>query len=141
VGLCAWGGYGSGKTALFCRALRWAAERGYQVLFADWGATLADVKESYTEDSPSPLIPLERAEILLIDDVSAPATPWQAKQLAQVIRNRYNAARPTLYTSNLAPSELQAALLPEVWSRLLETTEFIECTGDDLRVAIGANRR
>ncbi|MFF0426890.1 ATP-binding protein [Streptomyces sp. NPDC004520] len=82
-----------------------------------------------------------RVPLLLLDDLgSAKATEWTEEVTYRLINERYNACRPTAYTSNLparaqgAP-DLASALGERIVSRLSEDTTVVGMTGPDRRRA------
>ncbi|WP_329592173.1 ATP-binding protein [Streptomyces sp. NBC_01362] len=80
-----------------------------------------------------------RIPLLLLDDLgSAKATEWTEETTYRLINERYNACRPTIYTSNLPAKssdgrDLTAALGDRIVSRLSEDTHVIAMTGPDRR--------
>ncbi|MEU0992284.1 ATP-binding protein [Streptomyces sp. NPDC005953] len=88
-----------------------------------------------------------RVPLLLLDDLgSAKASEWTEEITYRLINERYNACRPSIYTSNLparAPirdgrpqgPDLVAALGERIVSRLSEDTTVIAITGTDRRRA------
>lgn len=77
--------------------------------------------------------------LLLLDDLgSAKATEWTEETTYRLVNERYNACRPTIYTSNLparstAGPDLASALGERIVSRLSEDTTVIAMTGPDRR--------
>ena len=74
-------------------------------------------------------------DILVLDDLGAEKpSEWTTERLHVVLNGRWEECRPTVATTNLKASELEAALGPRTFSRLV---------GDDaVKVAIsGADRR
>ncbi len=83
---------------------------------------------------------LARVPLLVLDDLgSAKASEWTEEVTYRLINERYNACRPTIYTSNLpatAPGQqpdLASVLGERIVSRLSEDTTVIAMTGHDRR--------
>lgn len=80
-----------------------------------------------------------RIPLLLLDDLgSAKASEWTEEVTYRLINERYNACRPSIYTSNLPAKskdggDLSAALGERIVSRLSEDTRVIAMTGTDRR--------
>lgn len=88
-----------------------------------------------------------RVPLLLLDDLgSAKTSEWTEEVTYRLINERYNACRPTIYTSNLPADsrdehgtpqgpDLVTALGERIVSRLAQDTTVIAMTGPDLRRA------
>ncbi|MGW1938998.1 ATP-binding protein [Streptomyces goshikiensis] len=81
-----------------------------------------------------------RVPLLVLDDLgAAKASEWVEDITGRLINNRYNAALPTLYTSNLPAQDptggpdLTKALGDRIVSRLSQDTTVIPMTGPDRR--------
>ncbi|MFD9047638.1 ATP-binding protein [Streptomyces zaomyceticus] len=89
---------------------------------------------------------LTRVPLLLLDDLgSAKATEWTEEVTYRLVNERYNACRPSVYTSNFpARAELDEHGRPlgpdlihilgdRIVSRLAEDTTVVDMSGPDLR--------
>lgn len=77
---------------------------------------------------------LQRLPLLLIDDLGAGrATDWTADTTYRLIDARWAHCRPTIFTTNLAPAELTAALGDRITSRLAGMCIQVALKGDDRR--------
>lgn len=66
------------------------------------------------------LYDLADLELLILDDLgSERPTEWTAERLYALVNRRWLEERPTIVTSNLASGELQQAVGPRVYSRLV----------------------
>ncbi|MFD8404637.1 ATP-binding protein [Streptomyces anulatus] len=135
---------GTGKTYQAYGALRRIAAAGPRV-YEIRATTAADMygllrpkgSERGTEEELKRLV---RVPLLVLDDLgSAKASEWTEEITYRLINERYNACRPTLYTSNLparaangAP-DLTSALGERIVSRLSEDTRVVAMTGTDRR--------
>ncbi|MFJ8474227.1 ATP-binding protein [Kitasatospora sp. NPDC094011] len=141
---------GTGKTHQAWAALRMVAESGparYEII----ATTAADMygrlrpggSDAGTE---SGLNRLARIPLLLLDDLgSAKASEWVEEITYRLINERYNACRPTIFTSNYpgqAPRDekgrvlgpgLDIVLGERIVSRLMEMTDIVAMAGHDRR--------
>lgn len=141
---------GTGKTYQAYGALRRIAAAGpstYEIV----ATTAADMygllrPNGSARGTEAELARLCRIPLLLLDDLgSAKASEWTEEVTYRLINERYNACRPSLYTSNLparAPLDdrgqpigldLTSALGERIVSRLSEDTHVIAMTGTDRR--------
>ncbi len=144
------GGTGTGKTHLAAAVANTALERGDAVWFAVVPDLLdilrrtyrADAEQSYDELSAS----LRDAALLILDDFGAHSpTPWAEEKLYQLCAARYVAERPTMFTTNVLPDDLD----PRIASRLLDQRigKVFEIVAPDYRTEMSsatlppANRR
>lgn len=149
------GGTGTGKTFQAYGALRHIAAAGpitYEVI----ATTTADMygllrpkgSERGTEEE---LRRLARVPLLLLDDLgSAKSSEWVEEVTYRLINERYNAMRPTLFTSNLPARadidqdgrplghDLTGSLGERIVSRLAEMTVIVPITGTDRRRALAS---
>lgn len=144
---------GTGKTHQAYGALRAIAETAPRRRYALIATTTADM---YGQLRPTGqigaaehyLTQLAEVPLLLLDDLgSAKASEWTEEITYRLINERYNACRPTLFTSNLPTSsardehgrplapDLIATLGDRIVSRLAEMTTVIDLTGTDRRRA------
>lgn len=147
-GLLFYGPYGVGKTHLAVGILkaiiRNTGARGY---FFETPDLLRQVRHTYNvkvEDTElSVLRPIMEAELLVLDDLGTEKTSeWVQETLGLLINNRYNARRPTIFTSNLYdpldssdPNSFLFQIGARTRSRLREMCEWIEIQGPDVRDA------
>lgn len=145
------GGTGTGKTHQAWAALRMIAEAApvrYEII-----ATTAADMYALLRPGGSPrgekaeLDRLARIPILLLDDLgSAKASEWVEETTYRLINERYNACRPTVFTSNYpsqAPRDpktgrvlgpgLDLILGDRIVSRLAEMTDVVDMVGSDRR--------
>lgn len=141
---------GTGKTHQAYGALRRIAAAGPSV-YEIAAITAADMygrlrPKGSDRGTEEELRRLCRVPLLVLDDLgSAKASEWTEEITYRLINERYNACRPTLYTSNLptrAPRDehgqptgpdLTSALGERIVSRLSEDTTVVAMTGHDRR--------
>lgn len=157
-GLVLWGEVGRGKTHLLVAVLRdLIFQHGVRARFVEFSHLLADLKAGFDvgRGMAALIDPLVKVEVLAIDELGkGMRTDFEITVIDELISRRYNAMLPTLATTNYAPeaatgrvranlaeAQLGTGALPtlsdrvgdRVFSRLRETSEFIELRGDDWR--------
>ncbi|MFD9915598.1 ATP-binding protein [[Kitasatospora] papulosa] len=135
---------GTGKTYQAYGALRRIAAAGSTHPYEIRAITAADMygllrPKGSDRGAEEELRRLVKVPLLLLDDLgAAKSSEWTEDVTGRLINERYNACRPTLYTSNLparaqnAP-DLTSALGERIVSRLSEDTRVIAMTGTDRR--------
>jgi len=146
-GLLFTGAVGVGKTHLAVAILRELIAR-YQVhgLFYQFGALLRQIQDSYNPVSQSSeltvLQPVFDAEVLVLDELGASKpTDWVRDTMMQIINNRYNEKRLTIFTTNYSDSrktEKDGEILEDrigvaLRSRLYEMCKTVAIEGEDYR--------
>ncbi len=77
----------------------------------------------------------EAAPMLVIDDLGCELhSPANAAILNELIGVRYNFARPTIITSNLALSEFSARYQPRMYERILQSNNIVDTGEENLRL-------
>jgi DNA replication protein DnaC len=150
-GLLLTGPVGVGKTHLAVAILRELIMR-YQVrgLFYQFGALLRQIQDSYNPVSQNSeltvLAPVFKAEVLVLDELGASKpTDWVRDTMMQIINNRYNEKRLTIFTTNYSDSrksEKEGEILEDrigvpLRSRLYEMCKTVTIEGDDYRRKLG----
>jgi DNA replication protein DnaC len=145
-GLLLYGPHGVGKTHLAVgilkAAIRAKGARGY---FFETRELLRLVRDTYNrsveETEMDVLAPVLHADLLVLDDLGAERTSeWVQETLGLVVNTRYNARRPTIFTSNLVdspdstdPRTFIFQLGARTRSRLAEMCDWVEIRGVDVR--------
>ncbi len=162
-GLVFTGGPGTGKTHLAISTVKsLILDKGVDCKFVDFFQLLADIRHGYSKDvSEQTLIqPYAQSKVLVIDELAKGRnTEWELTILDQVISNRYNTAdKITLFTTNFMQDKpksqtehskidtnrsgfadmftqetLEDRVGPRIYSRMLETCEFLKLEGKDYR--------
>jgi DNA replication protein DnaC len=145
-GLLFYGPHGVGKTHLAVGILKAAIRtKGARGFFFETRELLRLVRDTYNrsveETEMEVLQPLLEADLLVLDDLGAERTSeWVQETLGLVVNTRYNARRPTIFTSNLVdlpdstdPRTFIFQLGARTRSRLIEMCEWVEIQGADIR--------
>jgi DNA replication protein DnaC len=145
-GLLFYGPNGVGKTHLAVGILKACVrDKGARAYFFETRELLRIVRDTYNrsveETEMEVLKPLLDAELLVLDDLGAERTSdWVQETLGLVVNTRYNAKRPTVFTSNLAdlpddtdPRSFVFQLGRRTRSRLVEMCDWVHIQGADIR--------
>jgi len=160
-GLVLGGPVGVGKTYLVCAIAKNFAGKGISVRFIDFFQLLLELKAGYAQDKSdaSLLNELIEVDILFIDEMGKGRnSDWELSVLDQLVMGRYNRNKIIVASTNydLKPNtkvnystnlderkpgsfeldrfeSLEQRIGPRIYSRLFETSDFIELTGDDFR--------
>jgi len=129
------GPVGSGKTYQAYGALRAATSCGRNVVFqaVPFADFCAELRPSGT-DPEGALRRYRDAELLLVDDLGAAKnSEWVEETTYRLINARYEAMRPTIFTTNLALPQLAGGLGDRIASRLVEICDVVPLVGADRR--------
>jgi len=133
-GLSFFGEFGSGKTHLAVAALRRAIKGS---LVDGKYVSAGDLVGKVRGGSGINWTPVEdaiRAELLVLDDLGMEAgTDFTRDVVARVLFGRYEAARPTIVTSNHGPAAITRLFGGGITSRLREMTDTIVLKATDYR--------
>jgi DNA replication protein DnaC len=145
-GLLLHGPNGVGKTHLAVGMLKQVIRaKGARGHFFETRELLRLVRDTYNrsveETEMDVLGPVLETDLLVLDDLGAERTSeWVQETLGLVVNTRYNARRPTIFTSNLLdlpdgtdPRSFIFQLGARTRSRLLEMCEWVEIGGADFR--------
>src|SRR5207244_8977828 len=86
--------------------LKALSEKRFPCLFCEFGSLLKQIQDSYNPISqPSEmrvLAPVYQAEVLVLDELGATVpTDWVRDTMYQIINNRYNQRKPTMFKTKL----------------------------------------
>lgn len=119
--------FGALRAAVTCELpLRW-----YAMTTADLYASL---RPRHGHDTEAQLRLYRDAELLLLDDLGAAKPSEFVEEVTyRLINARYEACRPSIFTSNLSVEALKETLGDRIVSRLAEMCTRCVLTGDDRR--------
>jgi DNA replication protein DnaC len=134
--LLLFGPTGTGKThaayaalravALVHPTIRWAV-----TTFPDFAASL---RPRQGVDTEAEMDRIRNADLLLLDDIgTAKGSEWVEEITYRLINGRYEAMKPSIFTTNLTIEELKLALGDRVAGRLNETCTQVLLGGRDWR--------
>ena len=152
-GLILTGPVGVGKTYMITAIAKALTEKNVSVRFVDFFQLISQIKGAYAESKSEQAIlkPLLAVDVLIIDELGKGRnTDFEATVLDQLIMARYNENKVIIASTNLSvkpgaanesedgssfnyTGSLEHRVGKRIFSRLLETTTFIEMTGDDFR--------
>jgi DNA replication protein DnaC len=152
-GLVLWGDVGRGKTHLLASLIReLTLDQGVSCRFIEFSHLVADAKAGFDEGRGLGVLlaPLSRVTVLALDELGkGRATEFEQQVLDELISRRYNASLPLLTATNYRPGPAEGRLTASaaegrqvsladrvgdrVYSRLRETCDFVQLTGEDYR--------
>jgi DNA replication protein DnaC len=146
-GLYLTGPKGTGKTTAACRILKayvrenqsngWVSARFLSV--PDWLGSMRGVWGDQEEEA---FQRASRCRLLVLDDIGkGKPTEWAIERLFRLVDDRYNGARPTIFTSQYDLGELgerctvngDAETADAMVSRIYESCKGVVFDGEDLR--------
>lgn len=135
-----YGDVGTGKTLLAMLISKAALEAGLSVAIYSVPRLLAEIKETYEENSRGSYMDLFRrlcaVDLLHLDDLGAERrTEWVLEQLYSIVNERWQDERSVVVTTNLALDELREQVGWRTVSRLMEMCgDPIPIMGPDRRI-------
>jgi len=117
--------YGALRMAMTLRPAVWKS-----TTYADFTASL----RPNAKDPDGSLKALREADLLLLDDLgTAKHTEWVEEITYRLINTRYEAMKPSIFTTNIPLADLREAVGDRIASRLVETTTIVPMLGTDRR--------
>lgn len=151
IGLYIYGDNSSGKTfllACICNELVW---KGYKCIYTNLASILNEIRASYDKNGMGEcaiLGSLQTYAFAFIDDLgkeflgreyNAASSKWAEEKFFEVLNARYNAQKPTIFSSNYSIAELASVLGLDkaIIERINEmATRVIKLEGDDFRSVV-----
>lgn len=151
IGLYIYGDNSSGKTfllACICNELVW---KGYRCIYTNLASILNEIRASYDKNGMGEcaiLNSLQTYAFAFIDDLgkeflgreyNAASSKWAEEKFFEVLNARYNAQKPTIFSSNYSIAELASVLGLDkaIIERINEmATRVIKLEGDDFRSVV-----
>lgn len=162
-GLLIGGNVGVGKTYILVSIAKHLAYKGIQVRFVDFFQLISEIKINFSKDKKQQelITPLIDAEVLLIDELGkGRQTEFEHTVIDQLVMGRYNQNKLIIASTNNPLNDYGSAYYAQreldkdnrlstfvskhfpplidtvgdrVYSRLVETTHFLEMKGEDFR--------
>lgn len=125
---------GVGKTHAAVAAVRPMFDHGLDLTVLPVVELLDQLRPGGPADA---LADLCGVDLLVMDDLGVErGTEWTAERMYAVVNRRWMEERPTVATSNLAPADLEQAVGPRLFSRLVgNDAVVVQLTGRDRRRA------
>ena len=151
IGLYIYGDNSSGKTfliACICNELVW---KGYRCIYTNLATILNEIRGSYDRNGMGEcaiLRNLEYYDFAFIDDLgkeflgreyNVASSKWAEEKFFKILNARYNAQKPTVFSSNYSIGELASVLGLDkaIVERINEmATRVIKLEGDDFRSTV-----
>ncbi len=133
------GGPGIGKTYLCAALLEWGITSFNSFRYWHESDLLKKVRSSISDNNGDYLQVLKNMtddELLIVDDIGSSApNEWRNDLLFDLVDERYNSMKPTVFTSNYSIQEMKKVYHPRFLSRFFDKDNLIiEINdGDDLR--------
>lgn len=147
MGIYLYGNSGTGKTHLTSCMANELMEQGYQVLFTNFAEISKIIKTTFKRDSRETendyINQLATIDFLFIDDLGTEIVQkndedtWLQEKIYDVINKRYNANKPTIFTSNYSMKELvtERGLMKKTVDRIIEmSTAILKIEGKSYRL-------
>lgn len=148
IGIYLYGDNSSGKTHLTACICNELVYKGWKCIYTNLAAILNEIRNSYDGNGMGEcnlLNKLSTYDFAFIDDLgkefigreyNAATAKWAEQKLFEVVNSRYNAERPTIFSSNYSIGELATVLNLDkaIVERINEmATRVIKLEGDDFR--------
>lgn len=155
IGLYIYGDNSSGKTyltACVCNELLW---NGYRCVYTNLATILNEIRRSYDGQGMGEcelIYRLQAYDFAFIDDLgkefigrefNATTAKWAEEKLFEIINARYNAQKPTIFSSNYEIAELASILNLDkaIIERINEmATRVLKLDGDDFRASARSDK-
>ena len=131
------GATGLGKTFLSGCIARAVADKGYSVCYVSAGKLFSDFETEKFRLKEDGALTGEYMEtdLLIIDDLGTEmTTQFTVSALYQVVNGRLLSGKPTIVSTNLPDSELEARYSAQIASRLLGAYTLYQFCGTDVRL-------
>lgn len=137
-----WGIYlqgdrGTGKTHLAACIANELMNQGYELLFTNFFEITKEIKATFnsnsTENEADLVNKVAEIDFLVIDDIGTESfkkngeDTWIQEKVYDVLNKRYNAKKPTIFTSNNSLSELvnERGMMDKTVDRIMEMSTMI----------------
>ncbi len=135
------GGYGCGKTHLSAAIANVAVSNGVPTLYLTVPDLLDWLRSSFDDNSSGfeeRFGQIREVRLLVLDDFGTQSgSPWAQEKLYQIVNHRYMLRLPTVFTTNLSLSEIEARIRSRLTDKQLATHVMIDAP--DYRQGKGAS--
>lgn len=142
-GLLFYGGVGTGKTYAAACIAHYLLSRRWSVVMTSF-VKLLNSMQTFREDDSVMLNRLNRAKLLIIDDLGAErGTDFALEKVYDIIDSRYRARLPVILTTNLSMDEMKEAVdirYTRIYDRIFELCYPLEFVGRSCRKAEASRR-
>ena len=143
-GLLLYGEPGTGKTFAAACVVNYLLDRKIPVLMTSFVKLIDQFMKFNENDSESVIHKMNRAKLLVIDDLGAErGTDYALERVYDVIDSRYRANKPMILTSNLTLGQMQAETnvrLKRIYDRVFEICFPVLVDGPSWRQVQAADR-
>lgn len=144
-GVYIFGNTGVGKSMLAAIIAKECVKKGYGTYFITTDGYASLVRAGWHDESIRRYITrkTEVSKVLILDDFGAEQSVDKVQKFADshakkivedLIRNRVQSNKITIFTSNISPSMVKTMYGQRIYSLLFEATKFLEVGGDDYRM-------
>jgi hypothetical protein len=129
------GAPGRGKSYRAAAVAIAACRIGMEVRWVQWPKLIRQLKDAFSrKESTTPILkPLQRWELLIVDELGGRASEWSGEIVEYVIGERCDRDARTIITTNLDTAELEEFAGGRAWSRIAGSTR-IQKIGDEKSV-------
>ena len=142
-GLLFYGGVGTGKTFAAACIANYLLDRRVSVIMTSF-VKLLDTMKGFREEDEALIHRLNKAKLLVIDDLGAErSTDTALEKVYNIIDSRYRAKRPVILTTNLSLSEMKETLdirYTRIYDRIFEMCYPMQFEGQSWRKSEAARR-
>lgn len=133
------GATGLGKTHLSLAIANVVVRKGYNVIYDSAQNLFSKIeKEFFSYDKSSAFEEkMMNCDLLIIDDLGSEfSTSFTVSELYNIVNTRLNTGRPTIISTNLTSTELEAKYTQRVTSRIVGNYTSLRFIGNDIRQII-----
>lgn len=135
-GLLLYGGVGTGKTFAAACIANYLLSRRVPVVMTSF-VKLLETMQGFKEEEEKLIAKLNRAKLLIIDDLGAErSTDYALEKVYNIVDSRYRARLPMILTTNLELSDMQRASdirYSRIYDRIFEVCYPVRFTGSSFR--------
>ena len=142
-GLLMYGGVGTGKTFAAACIANYLLSKRTPVVMTSF-VKLLETMQGFKEEDDKLITRLNRAKLLIIDDLGAErSTDFALEKVYNIVDSRYRAKRPIILTTNLSMEEMKESMdirYTRIYDRIFELCYPMQFTGQSWRKAEAARR-